>query len=217
MAQNKTEKVVIPMEVAQEYAAKLLGFEPLQLSDDLYNTILTHIGQMIDAFQKKLLEKCISSSAKRKVEKLINYFIQKLEDCLADKFHSIDVLLATKLFYLHPSVVLKDDEPQLDYSEKLDKSIQDKILTHTRRISVLKRCLIKIKQEIDQINSVIETIRNMKNRIRETVEDVYNVKSIEELCLRVSERNDSINRLYTAVTTNANLSDDLSFSMKSSI
>lgn len=34
MANQTDEEDLIPIEIAQEYAAKILGFAPLQLSDD---------------------------------------------------------------------------------------------------------------------------------------------------------------------------------------
>ncbi|KAH8854732.1 hypothetical protein EWB00_003736 [Schistosoma japonicum] len=204
--ENKVQTVSVPIEVAQEYVSKLLGFAPLQLSDDLYNVIITHLGQMIDEFGEKLLDKFSSKFTTEKIQSLTYYLKEKLEDRLIDMFDSFDIFLVSKVLYLNPSVVLKDDELQLSYSEKYDKAIDDRIITYTNRISVLKSCLTETEQEAAKINSIIHNLKNMKNNVKQTLENVYGVKSVDELCASVYERNNSISRLYTALN-NINLSN----------
>ncbi|CAI2722877.1 unnamed protein product [Schistosoma spindalis] len=206
MHENEAQTVSVPIEVAQEYVSKLLGFAPLQLSDDLYNVIITHLGQMIDEFSEKLLDKFGLKFTAEKLQSLTYYLKEKLEDRLVDMFDSFDIFLVGKVLYLNSSVVLKDDELQLVYSEKRDKAIENRIITYTNRITVLKTCLTKIEQETAKINSIVDNIKNMKNHINQTLENVYGVKSVDELCLSIYERNNSINRLYTALT-NANVSN----------
>ncbi|CAH8826923.1 unnamed protein product [Trichobilharzia szidati] len=116
-------------------------------------------------------------------------------------FDTFDVFLVSKVLYLNPSVVLKDDEPQLTYSQKADEIIGERIETYRNRIIVLKRCLTKIEEETAQINSLLENIRNMKNNINQTVEKVYGFKSVDDLCFCVNERNRSIKRLCSALTS----------------
>ncbi|VDP61987.1 unnamed protein product [Schistosoma mattheei] len=206
MHENEVQTVSVPIEVAQEYVSKLLGFAPLQLSDDLYNVIITHLEQMIDEFSEKLLDKFGLKFTSEKLQSLTYYLKERLEDRLVDMFDSFDIFLVGKVLYLSSSVVLKDDELQLVYSEKRDKAIENRIITYTNRITVLKTCLTKIEQETAKINSIVDNIKNMKKHINQTLENVYGVKSVDELCLSIYERNNSINRLYTALT-NTNLSN----------
>ncbi|CAH8436493.1 unnamed protein product [Schistosoma mattheei] len=206
MHENEVQTVSVPIEVAQEYVSKLLGFAPLELSDDLYNVIITHLEQMIDEFSEKLLDKFGLKFTSEKLQSLTYYLKERLEDRLVDMFDSFDIFLVGKVLYLSSSVVLKDDELQLVYSEKRDKAIENRIITYTNRITVLKTCLTKIEQETAKINSIVDNIKNMKKHINQTLENVYGVKSVDELCLSIYERNNSINRLYTALT-NTNLSN----------
>ncbi|CAH8437236.1 unnamed protein product [Schistosoma guineensis] len=206
MHESEVQTVSVPIEVAQEYVSKLLGFAPLQLSDDLYNVIITHLEQMIDEFSEKLLDKFGLKFTSEKLQSLTYYLKERLEDRLVDMFDSFDIFLVGKVLYLNSSVVLKDDELQLVYSEKRDKAIENRIITYTNRITVLKTCLTKIEQETAKINSIVDNIKNMKKHINQTLENVYGVKSVDELCLSIYERNNSINRLYTALT-NTNVSN----------
>ncbi|CAH8438255.1 unnamed protein product [Schistosoma margrebowiei] len=206
MHESEVQTVSVPIEVAQEYVSKLLGFAPLQLSDDLYNVIITHLEQMIDEFSEKLLDKFGLKFTPEKLQSLTYYLKERLEDRLVDMFDSFDIFLVGKVLYLNSSVVLKDDELQLVYSEKRDKAIENRITTYTNRITVLKTCLTKIEQETAKINSIVDNIKNMKKHINQTLENVYGVKSVDELCLSIYERNNSINRLYTALT-NTNVSN----------
>ncbi|CAH8435871.1 unnamed protein product [Schistosoma intercalatum] len=206
MHESEVQAVSVPIEVAQEYVSKLLGFAPLQLSDDLYNVIITHLEQMIDEFSEKLLDKFGLKFTSEKLQSLTYYLKERLEDRLVDMFDSFDIFLVGKVLYLNSSVVLKDDELQLVYSEKRDKAIENRIVTYTNRITVLKTCLTKIEQETAKINSIVDNIKNMKKHINQTLENVYGVKSVDELCLSIYERNNSINRLYTALT-NTNVSN----------
>ncbi|CAH8437686.1 hypothetical protein MS3_00003636 [Schistosoma haematobium] len=206
MHENEVQTVSVPIEVAQEYVSKLLGFAPLQLSDDLYNVIITHLEQMIDEFSEKLLDKFGLKFTSEKLQSLTYYLKERLEDRLVDMFDSFDIFLVGKVLYLSSSVVLKDDELQLVYSEKRDKAIENRIITYTNRITVLKTCLTKIEQETAKINSIVDNIKNMKKHINQALENVYGVRSVDELCLSIYERNNSINRLYTALT-NTNVSN----------
>ncbi|XP_018647794.1 hypothetical protein Smp_168400 [Schistosoma mansoni] len=206
MHKSEVQTLSVPIEVAQEYVSKLLGFAPLQLSDDLYNVIITHLGQMIDEFSEKLSDKFGLKFTAEKLQSLTYYLKERLEDRLVDMFDSFDIFLVSKVLYLNSSVVLKDDELQLEYSEKRDKAIENRIITYTNRITILKTCLTKIEKETAKINSIVDNIKNMKNHINQTLENVYGVKSVDELCLSMYERNNSINRLYT-VLTNMNVSN----------
>ncbi|CAH8486616.1 unnamed protein product [Schistosoma bovis] len=177
MHESEVQTVSVPIEVAQEYVSKLLGFAPLQLSDDLYNVIITHLEQMIDEFSEKLLDKFGLKFTSEKLQSLTYYLKERLEDRLVDMFDSFDIFLVGKVLYLNSSVVLKDDELQLVYSEKRDKAIENRIITYTNRITVLKTCLTKIEQETAKINSIVDNIKNMKKHINQTLENVYGVKS----------------------------------------
>ncbi|VDP41334.1 unnamed protein product [Schistosoma curassoni] len=179
MHESEVQTVSVPIEVAQEYVSKLLGFAPLQLSDDLYNVIITHLEQMIDEFSEKLLDKFGLKFTSEKLQSLTYYLKERLEDRLVDMFDSFDIFLVGKVLYLNSSVVLKDDELQLVYSEKRDKAIENRIITYTNRITVLKTCLTKIEQETAKINSIVDNIKNMKKHINQTLENVYGVKSGE--------------------------------------
>ncbi|CAH8437625.1 unnamed protein product [Schistosoma curassoni] len=172
----------------------------------VYNVIITHLEQMIDEFSEKLLDKFGLKFTSEKLQSLTYYLKERLEDRLVDMFDSFDIFLVGKVLYLNSSVVLKDDELQLVYSEKRDKAIENRIITYTNRITVLKTCLTKIEQETAKINSIVDNIKNMKKHINQTLENVYGVKSVDELCLSIYERNNSINRLYTALT-NTNVSN----------
>ncbi|CAH8297035.1 unnamed protein product [Schistosoma turkestanicum] len=205
MQGSEAQSASIPVDVAQEYVSKLLGFAPLQLSDDLYNVIITQLEQMINEFSEKLLDKFESKFTTAKIQSLTYYLKEKLENRLLDMFDSFDIFLVSKVLYLNPSVVLKDDELQLAYSKSREKAIDDRIVTYTNRIAVLKTCLTKIEQETAKINSIVDNIKNMKNHINQTLENAYGVKSVDDLCLSIHERNNSIRRLYTALT-NMNIS-----------
>ncbi|CAH8871243.1 unnamed protein product [Trichobilharzia szidati] len=175
--EEKTQPSGISVEVAQEYSAKLLGFEPLQLSDDLYNAILTCIGQLVDTFCEEIMEKFAPRFAGGKIQSLNYHLKEKLEHRLSKMFDTFDTFLVGNVLHLSPLVVLKDDEPQLTYSQKADEIAEEHIERHINRIKIFKRSLTRIKEETAEIKSFIENIREMKDNVNQTIEKVYGFKS----------------------------------------
>nr|CAH8824507.1 unnamed protein product [Trichobilharzia regenti] len=156
---------------------------------------------MIDKFGEKVMQKFESRFPTEKIQSLTYYLKEKLEYRLSDMFDTFEAFLVGKVLYLHPSVVLEDDEPQLTYSQKTEKFTDKRIEKYKNRIIVLKSCITKIEEETAQINSVLETIRNMKNNINQTVEKLCGSKSVDDLCRHVSERNQRIKQLISSLTS----------------
>ncbi|GAA53453.1 hypothetical protein CLF_110253, partial [Clonorchis sinensis] len=134
MTDKGEDATTISIEVAQEPATRILGFAPLQLSDDIYNVVNDNLGRMIDDFGEKLLERYQTKLDPSRVEKLLNvckYKLQHQQDYLFDEF---DKYLVGDLLSVDPNVVLDEDRCQLTYSEKKAHLVEARIDTYTKRL-----------------------------------------------------------------------------------
>ncbi|TGZ60655.1 hypothetical protein CRM22_008408 [Opisthorchis felineus] len=134
MTDKGEDSTTISIEVAQEPATRILGFAPLQLSDDIYNVVNDNLGRMIDDFGEKLLERYQTKLNPSRVEKLLNvckYKLQHQQDYLFDEF---DKYLVGDLLSVDPNVVLDEDRCQLTYSEKKAHLVEARIDTYTKRL-----------------------------------------------------------------------------------
>ncbi|VDP94499.1 unnamed protein product [Echinostoma caproni] len=136
--EEEEEAVELAIESVQELAAKVLGFAPLQLADDVYNVINDNLGQLIDRFGEKLTERYGTKLNPERIEKLINLFKYKLQAQQDHLFDQFDKLLVGRLLYVEPDVVLEEDRCQLRYSEKRDNATRERIQTYLKRLTAVR-------------------------------------------------------------------------------
>ncbi|THD24323.1 hypothetical protein D915_004998 [Fasciola hepatica] len=195
------EHVELAIESVQEPAAKILGFAPLQLADDVFNVVNEKLGQMIDEFSKKLSNKYGTKANPERMEKLIDmykYKLQAQQDYLFDQF---DKLLVGKLLFVEPNVVLEEDRCQLRYSEKRDKITEERIDTYSKRLVALNTCQVAMENEMRELEAVQTNICAIRDSITRQIQQTFNLNSVDDLCLLVREQTCSLHRILTDLGT----------------
>ncbi|KER29061.1 hypothetical protein X801_06217, partial [Opisthorchis viverrini] len=195
MTDKEEDSNTISIEVAQEPATRILGFAPLQLSDDIYNVVNDNLGRMIDDFGEKLLERYQTKLDPSRVEKLLNvckYKLQLQQDYLFDEF---DKYLVGDLLSVDPNVVLEEDRCQLTYSEKKAHLVEARIDTYTKRLVTLNACSTLLDQKSAELKCIEKHLASFNKLLSDTIQTSFGVDSIDDLCLLVLERTRSLMRL----------------------
>ncbi|CAL8083446.1 unnamed protein product [Calicophoron daubneyi] len=195
---SKEDCIVVPIEVGQELAAKVLGFAPLQLADDIYNMVSDNVAGMVQSFVQKLSDKYRSKLKPDQVDELLNVLRHKLQRQLDSAFNDFEKFLIGDLLYIHPNVVLEEDRCQLSYREEYDKAIDKRIDTYTKRLVALRTLKAEATRELASLQSVSEASEKACAEIENAVKDSFEVDSLDELSVLIRERTKSFGQIYSA-------------------
>ncbi|CAH8663622.1 unnamed protein product [Dicrocoelium dendriticum] len=182
----------VSVEVAQEPAARILGFAPLQLSDDIYNIVNDNLGTLVNKFGERLMERHNLKLKSYQVEKLLNVFKRKLQaqqDHLYDEF---DKYLVGDVLAVHPNVVLEEDRCQLEYSETREKLTAERIETYTKRLIALNACKAQLTNMSSELTVLLELTSKLKRYLTETAPACFGVESVNELCNLIRRRTKAV-------------------------
>ncbi|KAF5405799.1 hypothetical protein PHET_00598 [Paragonimus heterotremus] len=192
MSTSAEDCEIITVDVAQEPAARLLGFAPLQLSDDIYNVVNDNLGAMIDSFGQKLLDRHQLKLNPAKVDRLLDHLRFKMQAQQDHLFDEFDKYLIGDLFDVDPNVVLEEDRCQLRYSEKQARVVEERLDTYSKRMLALNACKTLLDNKVHELNAIREQSRQLHENLTDTIRKTFEVDSLDELCVQVRERTHAV-------------------------
>nr|VZI26460.1 unnamed protein product [Spirometra erinaceieuropaei] len=200
--EEEEEIVEVPIEVAQEYVTSLVGFAPLQLSDDLFNVVTDNLAKLIDRFREALVEKFGLSISPKKLEAFVHRLKVKLQGHQNALFNKLDTFLLEDLFALDDNVVLKEDAAHTTYSAKMDNALIKSISKHEQNLSLLNLAKRKMEQEFLDLQVLQKDLEEANTRVRDLLRSSMGVESVEvlertvkaerELCEYIKRARDSV-------------------------